>query len=314
MPDPAPKPADHFCANSNRCTDTIDNHPRETEAPNTLCPKCLQQSRRHINELPTQWRQLRAMTGDKHAGIDVGIHQKPASTVPLNLHVDTLLGAILDTVTTAADILADKLGMRETNGDPWYLPHTPNLDTHGRIIGYLRRPPHEQVQTGCRIIGPNIATLADIRGVGGRPAHDPVIDVMFWNKSGTLHGFRATTGLQLVCQLDKLADLAHFTLGQTRARTHRDIPCTRCHAKAIGRWAGSDQLRLHRLRGAVRRRRHPPPGPHTHRTAPPRHAACRLRFGPGVRTIASSDGPVSPTCSGIGSSTKRPPPPPNWTR
>jgi hypothetical protein len=63
---------------------------------------------------------------------------------------------------------------------------------------------------------------------------------MFWTPSGEARGLTVTTGRRIVDRLDRLASLAHFTLGQTLARSQRDLPCTRCSAKTVGRWAGSD--------------------------------------------------------------------------
>jgi hypothetical protein len=160
------------------------------------------------------------MIGDRHAGIDVNIRRpKPGGTVLLNIHIDTLLGAITEAAVAAAEILADKMALKDKNGQP-------------------RNPTH--VQACCRILVPNLHKLSAITGVGGREENDPAIDVMFWVHSGYAFGVKCTTGVQMIQRLDHLSSLAYFTLGQTRARTRRDMPCTRCRAKTVGRWAGSD--------------------------------------------------------------------------
>jgi hypothetical protein len=230
---------DHLCVNAGRCVSKVDGHARETEKANTFCVACLNRASTHVSQLPEQWTQLHKMIGDRHAGIDVNIRRpKPSGTVLLNLHVDTLLGAMLEATTTAAEVLADHMKMN----DPKY-PKAP--------VEPIKTPPWatepvleetEQVIKCCRIIAPNITRLAAIRGVGGRDEYDPAIDVMFWVRSGAAHGVKCTTGIQMIQRLDHLNSLAYFSLGQARARTRRDTPCTRCRAKTVGRWAGSDDF------------------------------------------------------------------------
>jgi hypothetical protein len=214
----------------------VDGHARETEKPNTFCDACLNRSATHVKQIPEQWNGLREMIGDRHAGIDVNIRRpKPSGTVLLNVHVDTLLGAILEAVTAAAEVLADAMKMNDpkypktpVKAPPWAL--SPTVDAT------------EQVTKCSRIIEPNLTRLASIRGVGGRDEFDPAIDVMFWVRSGAAHGVKCTTGVQMIQRLDHLSNLAYFSLGQARARTRRDTPCTRCRAKTVGRWAGSDDF------------------------------------------------------------------------
>jgi hypothetical protein len=228
----------HLCLNEARCVDKVDGHARETEKPNTFCRACLGRSATHVKQIPEQWHGLRKMIGDRHAGIDVNIRRpKPSGTVLLNVHVDTLLGAMLEAVTTAAEVLADVMKMNDPKypkedpdkpvlKPPWAV--TPTLDATERVVKC------------CRIIEPNLTKLAAIRGVGGREDTDPAIDVMFWVRSGAAHGVKCTTGVQMIQRIDHLHSLAYFTLGQSRARTRRDMPCTRCRAKTVGRWAGSE--------------------------------------------------------------------------
>lgn len=227
----------HQCVNGRRCTDKADGQPHPTEQPHALCPSCLKRSAKHIADLPKQWTDLHTMIGDRHAGIDVNIRRpKPGGTVLLNIHVDTLLGAILEATTGAAEVLADAMNMNDPTAPkepaepikapPW--ADAPKLDDI------------KQLRKASRIIVPNLNKLSAITGVGGRDETDPAIDVMFWVRSGYAFGVKCTTGVQMIQRLDHLSSLAYFTLGQTRARTRRDMPCTRCRAKTVGRWAGSD--------------------------------------------------------------------------
>lgn len=247
----APKPAEdenmpeHQCLNGSRCIDKIDGKARETEAPDTFCGACFDRAEERVRKLPEQYISLHAMIGDRHAGVDVNIkHAKPSSSVLLNLHVDTLLGNILDAATTAAEVLAEKMDLKAANKtDPWDPSRIVSKEPQplpSWAEPSLERDPAEQVQACCRIIAPHLSTLARITGVGGREEGDRAIDVGFWNRAGTMHGLKCTTGFLLVQRLDYLSSLAHFTLGQTRARTDRDVPCARCRAKKVGRWAGSD--------------------------------------------------------------------------
>lgn len=232
-----------FCVNREHCADRIDDHAREVPAPNTLCGRCIQAATDLTEQLPDQWGQLHAMLGERHAGIDVGIRKpKPSGTVNLNLHVDALLGNILEAVTAAAEVLADKLAMTDSTGHPLDVTRILHRDDNGKLIGSSARPPHAQVATCAGIVAPNIHTLMLIRGVGGRDPLDRAIDVMFWNRAGNLHGVRCTTGTQMIQHLTRLASIAHHTLGQTRARFSRDVACARCGARAVGRWAGSDHF------------------------------------------------------------------------
>lgn len=218
--------SEHRCANRGQCVGKSEGKPRITEQPHTLCRPCLGRSTKRVSALPEQWVRLHHMIGDRHAGVDVNIRRpKPSGTVLLNIHVDTLLGAICDATLTAAEVLADRMGLKDKNGQPRNLANN-NLP--------------EQVHSCCKILAPNMHRLAAITGVGGRDDTDPAIDVMFWVKSGYAFGVKCTTGVQMIQRLDHLGSLAYFTLGQTRARTRRDMPCTRCRAKTVGRWAGSD--------------------------------------------------------------------------
>lgn len=211
--------SDHRCLNGARCLDKIDGQPRETEQVNTFCTVCLRRSTQRIEQLPEQYVRLHHMLGDRHAGVDVNIRRpKPSGNVLLNLHIDTLIGNIVTDITTAAEVVADKTNM-----------NNPEHVDAGK-----------QVQACVRIVAPNLPTLINAKGVGGRDDDDPAIDIMGWTPDGLIHMPSTTTGTQLVKRLDHLGSLAYFTLGLTRARTQRDMPCTRCHAKTVGRWAGSE--------------------------------------------------------------------------
>ncbi|SDD59464.1 hypothetical protein SAMN04488581_2621 [Mycolicibacterium neoaurum] len=214
----------HRCASGKTCKASIvdddgKRQAKETERPDDLCPACLNHTTHRIQELPEQWLRLHAMIGERHTGVDVNIRRpKPSGTVPLNLHVDTLLGGIVTELTTAAEVIADKTNMDNP-------AHT---------------NPAKQVQACAHIVAPHITTLIHATGVGGRDPDDKAIDVLTWAPNGLIHMPSTTTGLQIVKRLDHYGALAHYTLGMTRARTHRDLPCTRCRARTVGRWAGSD--------------------------------------------------------------------------
>jgi hypothetical protein len=210
---------DHYCLSARRCADIVDGHPRETAGPRAFCDGCVDRTTRRVARLPEQYLRLHHMLGERHTGIDAGIRRpRPGSMIPLNVHVDTLLGDILETSTLAAEVLADAMGMD-------------NPDHH---------PAERQVAACAAIIAPNVTRLAYASGVGGRPGHDLGIDVMTW--VGSVRAATTTTGAEIVIRLDGLASLAHFTLGLTRARSQRDLPCTRCAAKTVGRFAGSDDF------------------------------------------------------------------------
>lgn len=227
---------DHLCVNASRCASKVDGHARETEKADTLCDACLSRSVGRVKQLPEQWVRLHHMIGDRHAGIDVNIRRpRPGGTVPLNLHVETLLGSILDAVTAAAEVVADRMEMDDPTEVRQRAPVTvpPWADDP-------KQEPFEQVKRCVRIVAPNLDVLMAARGVGGRESDDPNIDVMSWLPNGLVHMPSTTTGVELVKRLDHLGSLAYYTLGLTRARTCRDLPCTRCRAKSVGRWAGSD--------------------------------------------------------------------------
>lgn len=216
---------DHLCLNGRRCVDKVDDHARETEKAGTFCEACMSRAAERVGQLPEQYVQLHRIIGDRHAGVDVNIrHAKPSSTVLLNLHVDSLMGHIVTDITAAAEVVAEKMAMRDADDNPW------------------EPDPADPVKSCATILNTNLPILASARGIGGREPTDPLIDVMFWNRAGTLHGVKATTGIQMIQRLDHLSSLAYFTLGQTRARYQRDVPCTWCRAKTVGRWAGADEF------------------------------------------------------------------------
>lgn len=201
----------HLCLNGRRCADSVDGHARETDGPTSLCRACLSRTTTRVTRLPAQYLRLHAVIGDRHAGVDTGIRRtKPGSGCPLNIHVDTLLGGIVESATLAAEVLADAMGMDNPN----------------------HYPQERQVAACAAIIAPNLTRLVAVHQV----------DVMAWAPGGTAHGITTTTGSEIVGRLDYLSTLAHFTLGMTRARFDRDLPCTRCQAKTVGRWAGSDEF------------------------------------------------------------------------
>lgn len=194
----------YLCVNDFRCADKIDGHPREVNGPNDFCPRCLDRTEERIAGLPAQHLRLHAIIGDHHAGVDAGIRRpKPGATIPLNVHVDTLMGDIEQTASLAAELLADGSGQPDPSGL------------------------YEQ----CVLVAPNVARLV---------AFGP-IDVMYWI-GGTELAVDTITGVDVLARLDGLAALAHFTLGQTLARIHRHLPCTRCQAYGVGRWAGSNEF------------------------------------------------------------------------
>jgi hypothetical protein len=214
------------CVSDRRCASRVNGKAREVAEENTFCDACFDRAADRIEALPEQYLRLHAMIGERQAGVDVNIkHGKPSSTVVLNLHVDTLMGNIVADVTSAAEVVAEKLAMRTDDGDPWEAD---------------RADKAEQVLACARILAPKLRLLAAAKGVGGREDDDPGIDVMFWNRAGTWHGVKTTTGVEMVKRLDYLWSLANFTLGHTRARSRRPLPCNRCHAYKVGRWAGMD--------------------------------------------------------------------------
>lgn len=216
-----PTPDEHRCVYGPRCYDKVDGKPRVTEKPGTFCKVCMSRVQQHIEQLPEQWIRLHHMIGDRHAGVDVNIRRpKPGGTVPLNLHVDSLLGFIGADVSIAAEVVSDKL----------------NTDTPNHA------DPAKQVQACARLVAPNLDVLINARGVGGRDDDDPTIDVMSWLPNGTYAIPTTTTGVELLKLLAFRSSLAYFTLGMTRARIHRDIPCARCRARQVGRWAGADDF------------------------------------------------------------------------
>lgn len=215
---------EHLCVSGKSCKASFTNdegqrQPRETERPDDLCDACLKHTTQRVEQLPEQWIRLHNMIGERHAGVDVNIRRpKPSGTVPLNLHVDTLLGNIVTELTTAAEVVADKTNMNNP-------AHT---------------DPARQVQACVRIVAPHLSTLIHATGVGGRDPDDKAIDVMTWAPNGLIHMPSTTTGVQIVKQLGHLAALAFYTLGLTLARDKRPLPCNRCHSYSVGRWAGSD--------------------------------------------------------------------------
>jgi hypothetical protein len=226
----------HRCLNGHRCADKVDKKARITEAANTFCAVCLRKSARNVSQLPEQFLRLRHMIGDRHAGVDVNIRRpKPGGNVPLNLHIDTMLGSILTDLTTAAEVVADRMEM----GDPTEVRQKQPVQAPVWADD-PKQEAAEQVHRCARIVAPNLPVLIGARGVGGREDDDPAIDVMDWAPNGLIHMPSTTTGTELVKRLDHLASLAFFTLGLSRARTERDTPCSRCRAKTVGRWAGSE--------------------------------------------------------------------------
>lgn len=207
----------HRCVSANRCMNKVDGKPRHTEKADSFCNACLHRVQERIEQLPEQWVRLRHMIGERHAGVDVNIRRPKASgNVPLNLHIDTLLGDIASDLMTAAEVVADKMNI--DNPDP--------------------QEPGKHIQTCVRIVAPNLHVLMAAAGVGGREADDKSIDVMRWTAGVPVA--TTTTGVDIVRHLDHLGSLAYYTLGLTRARTQRDIPCSRCRARTVGRWAGAD--------------------------------------------------------------------------
>jgi DNA-directed RNA polymerase subunit RPC12/RpoP len=200
-----------LCRSGIRCADQIDGHPRET-GPDEYCTLCLHRITRRIEAMPEQYLRLHAILGERHAGLDAGIRRaKPSASVPLNLHVDTLLSDIVYGTTMAAEIICDRWGLHA-------YPHHRNA----------------MVQVGecCAVITLNIDRLVALGG----------IDIMFWTRSGCATGVSATTGTAILGHLDRLSSYAHHALGLALARIKREFPCARCGSDQVGRWAGKDEF------------------------------------------------------------------------
>ena len=91
-------------------------------------------------------------------------------------------------------------------------------------------PPGSSLPSQAELIANHIHPLADL---------DPW-PTLWWNRNGTRRHILDLDGTTLIERLDRLHGLATIALGGTRARTHRDLPCPRCHTRTVGRWAGSD--------------------------------------------------------------------------
>jgi hypothetical protein len=199
-------PTNHQCLNGRRCQP--GDQPRTTETPNTLCDPCTIRAAHHITQLPIQHLELHAMLGDHTASANPR-RQRPDSAVLVNIAIDTLCCQIHHFATLAAEIVADQL-------------HADNPHRHH---------PTAHVWTCCQLISPNLPTLL--------PLTD--IDVMVWNRGGTIRALAVTTGVEIIQELEHLSAVAHYVLGRTRTRTYRDLPCSRCGQKTVGRWTGADQ-------------------------------------------------------------------------
>jgi hypothetical protein len=198
-------PTNHACLNARRCQPGDD--PRTTEQPNTLCDPCTVRAAHHITQLPAQHLELHAMLGD-HVASTNPRRQRPDSAVLVNIAVDTLCCQIHHHTTLAAEIIADHLGADN--------PH--------------RHHPTAHVWACCQLISPNLPKLLPLTN----------IDIMEWNKAGTTRTISETSGIAIIQDLDHLSAVAHYTLGRTRTRSYRDLPCARCNQPTVGRWTGAD--------------------------------------------------------------------------
>lgn len=188
-----------------RCCAKRNKEPAHTQQANTLCDACMSRAQHAIANLPTQHAQLHTLIGEQRAGINLAIrHVKPSSVVPLNMHVDTLRANIEHTTICAAEIIADNINSNNPT----------------------------DVYTACVLIVHNLSKLSAISS----------IDVMRWLPAGTYYYVSTSSGHELIQQLEHLAASAAHTLGQTRERTKRDLPCARCGQHKVGRWAGSDHF------------------------------------------------------------------------
>lgn len=202
----------HLCRNGIRCADQIDGHARDTDGPDRYCALCLSRLTARVERMPEQYLRLHAIIGERHAGIDAGIrHAKPSASIPLNLHVHTLLTDMVDVTTMAAEIICDRWGLRA-------YPH--------------HRNPAVQVAECAAVIALNIDALVDLGP----------IDVMFWTRSGWATGVGVITGTAMLARLDRIASHAHHALGLSLARITREFPCARCGSEEVGRWAGKDEF------------------------------------------------------------------------
>jgi hypothetical protein len=195
----------HACLNAQHCQP--GDKPRTTDAPNTLCPPCLSRARRRTADLPPQHLALHARIGE-HLANPNPRHTQPESGVLINTTIDTLLTNIEHTTTLAAEIIADLL-------------HTTNPYHHDATA---------HVAACCQLTAPNLHKL--------QPLH--AIDVMEFGAGRHHHTITTITGVTIIQRLDRLAALAHYTLGYTRTRHYRDLPCARCGANTVGRWTGAD--------------------------------------------------------------------------
>ena len=192
------------CRAGNRCADlaTITHQPAEVGADGDYCLACLQRAQGRIRALPAQYAHLQLLLHITGHTAPEARHVAPGPAVLLNLHVEAL----------------------------------------GRDIGYMLALVGEIVADLVHLDDPaDLGSCADLVADGVHHlAELPPWPVLLWARSGTWRRLAELAGVQLIETLDRLHQVASITLGTTRARTRRDLPCARCRAKTVGRWAGSD--------------------------------------------------------------------------
>lgn len=195
---------DNLCLNGSYCAATVDGHAREVGAPGQFCPDCLDRAAQRIHQIPEYYCRLAEARRERSHTLTDICRVKPSSVVLLNVHIDTLMGEITHTVQLAAEIIADQLGC----DDP------------------------DSFTAATELIAGQLPLLCDQRE----------LDVVLWVPTGTARYVATVGGTDIVYALDQLVPRAYRALGLSLARIRRDMPCTRCGSKTVGRWAGSDQF------------------------------------------------------------------------
>lgn len=203
--------ADAFCKGRSRTEDGKGWIPAATTVSDTLCESCIRHVEAAVRELWGDYMALSRMIGEKpNTTRSEGGKAAPASQVPINVHVDALMGDIVQTVDRCAEQVADAMRI-------------PNPEQKLRTA---------LLAAGLAIIEPNIAVLAQV----GK------FDAVEWEPGGEKFDVIELNGPTLCLQLADLHRRARSQAGETRGRDKMPVPCPRCEYTALGRWHGAESV------------------------------------------------------------------------
>lgn len=226
----------HDCITGPACRDSKivndERQPAKTEKPDTLCPACLKHLTSCCEQLPHDWKNLRAALGERRGDTADKVRSTPTPAMPISTAREALMADIVDLAERAAAIVSDALHTDQPQNAPGRrhkLPPIPTKDgpkhpeegsTASIADEHTRPDAQRRLGASIAIVAPHIDLLA---------AADPQ-PALIWRtpRRCAMHSQAITTAQEFleVCPPNRMDD-ARNALRRAHAAAAR---CDTCNA------------------------------------------------------------------------------------